>query len=116
MFEPHHAPLLPREEFLARLWRHAFLGLAMLGVCLGAGMAGYHFLEHQRWIDAFANAAMILSGMGPLDPLRTTAGKLFAGTYAIFSGVAFLTTVGLFLAPIVHRFLHQFHLQDRADR
>ncbi len=116
MFEPHHAPLLPRSQFQARLRRHAFLGLATLGVSLGAGMAGYHFLEHQPWIDAFANAAMILSGMGPLEPLRTTAGKLFAGTYAIFSGVAFLTTVGFFLAPIVHRFLHQFHLEDRADR
>ena len=116
MFEPHHTPLLPRDQFQARLRRHACLGLATLGVCLGIGMAGYHFLEHQRWIDAFANAAMILSGMGPLDPLRTTAGKLFAGTYAIFSGVAFLTTVGFFLAPIVHRFLHQFHLEGRADR
>ncbi|MEI6861964.1 MAG: hypothetical protein WCL04_06905, partial [Verrucomicrobiota bacterium] len=81
--------------------------------CLTIGMAGYHWLESQSWVDAFANAAMILSGMGPLDPLKTTAGKLFAGCYAIFSGVAFLTTVGFFLAPIAHRVLHKFHLDSQ---
>ena len=67
-----------------------------------------------RWLDAFANAAMILSGMGPLDPLKTAGGKLFAGFYALFSGVAFLTTVGILLAPVVHRALHKFHLEERS--
>jgi hypothetical protein len=79
-------------------------------------MGGYHFFEGLRWIDAFANAAMILSGMGPLDPIKTNAGRLFAGFYAIFSGVAFLTTVGVLLAPVVHRFLHRFHLEHQPPR
>jgi hypothetical protein len=76
-------------------------------------MGGYHFIEGLPWIDAFANAAMILSGMGPLDPIKTAAGRLFAGVYAIFSGVAFLSTVGILLAPVVHRSLHKFHLESR---
>ncbi len=83
-------------------------------MCLVLGMTGYHVLEHLSWTDAYVNAAMILSGMGPLDPLKTEAGKLFAGTYAIFSGVVFLTTVGFFLAPIVHRVLHKFHFEGKA--
>lgn len=116
MFEPHHAPLLPRAAFHARLRRHALLGGVVLAACLGIGMVGYHFLEHLGWIDSFANAAMILSGMGPLDPLRTDAGKLFAGAYSLFSGVVFLTTVGFFLLPVIHRLLHKFHLEARAKR
>ena len=113
MFEPRHAPLLPRPAFHARLRRHAFLGTGVLGLSLGLGMAGYHFLENLGWVDAFANASMILSGMGPLDPIKTSTGRLFAGVYAIFSGVAFLTTVGILLAPVVHRSLHKFHLESR---
>lgn len=80
---------------------------------LGLGMAGYHFLESLHWVDAFTNAAMILSGMGPLAPLQTTAGKIFAGCYALFSGLAFLTSVGVVFAPILHRFLHKFHLESK---
>jgi len=112
MYEHRHEPLLPRPLFYRRLLNQALLGLGVLLVCLAIGMTGYHVLENQSWVDAFANAAMILSGMGPLDPLKTTAGKLFAGCYAIFSGVAFLTTVGFFLAPIAHRVLHKFHLDS----
>ena len=73
-------------------------------------MLGYHWLEHMRWIDAFANAAMILSGMGPIDPLKTDGGKLFAGLYAIYSGLAVIIIAGVVFAPVVHRFLHRFHL------
>ena len=74
-------------------------------------MAGYHFLERLPWLDAFLNASMILSGMGPVGELKTTAGKIFAGCYALFSGVAFLTSIGLIFAPVFHRFLHKFHLE-----
>jgi hypothetical protein len=113
MFEHRNEPLLPRHEYYRRLVRHGLFAVGLLAVGLGVGMCGYHFIEGQSWIDAFANAAMILSGMGPLDPLKTVAGKLFAGIYAIFSGVAFLTTVGILLAPVVHRFLHRFHEERR---
>ena len=82
-------------------------GLSLLG-----GMAGYHYFEKMDWIDAFANASMILSGMGPLEPLKTQGGKLFAGFYALYSGLALIVIVGIVLAPIVHRFLHRFHLEE----
>ena len=78
-------------------------------------MIGYHHFENQSWLDAFVNAAMILSGMGPLTPLQTSAGKLFAGFYALFSGLAFITTVGIILAPVVHRFFHKFHLEHDSQ-
>ncbi len=110
MFEHRTAPLLPRRAFLARLSRSAAVGLALVIVSLLLGMAGYHYLESLSWIDSFANASMILSGMGPLAPLQTNSGKIFAGCYALFSGIAFITSVGIMLAPVAHRFLHKFHL------
>jgi hypothetical protein len=113
MFEHRQAPLLPRRDYYHRLARHGVIALGLLAAGLLVGMCGYHFLEGLPWIDAFANAAMILSGMGPLDPIKTAPGKLFAGVYAIFSGVAFLTIVGILLAPVVHRSLHKFHLESR---
>jgi hypothetical protein len=114
MYESYNKPLLPRPVFLRRLARHAAAAFATLLVCLGLGMAGYHHFEHLPWIDSFANASMILSGMGPLGDLKTTGGKLFAGCYALFSGVVFLTLIAVFLAPIIHRFLHVFHLPEEA--
>ena len=117
MFEHRHDPLLPRRGYFRRLIRHALLAGGILLAALGLGMAGYHRFEGMGWLDAFVNAAMILSGMGPLAPLTTAGGKLFAGIYALFSGVAFLTIVGILLAPIVHRALHKFHLESRpSDR
>jgi hypothetical protein len=111
MYEPRHAPLISRAKFYARLRRHLLLGAGVLVISLGLGMIGYRLFENLGWVDAFANASMILSGMGPLDPLKTSAGKVFAGLYSLFSGVVFLTTVGFFLLPIVHRLLHKFHLE-----
>jgi len=78
-------------------------------------MAGYHLLENLAWLEAFLNASMILSGMGPAATLQTSGGKFFAGCYALFSGLAFISAVGLVIAPIFHRFIHKFHLEtDRA--
>ena len=116
MFEHRSMPLLPRSEFLARWLR--CLGVALLSIvaCLVIGMAGYHFLENLSWVDSFANAAMILSGMGPMATLQTNAGKIFAGCYALFSGLAFITIVGLVLAPVAHRMLHKFHLEQNNSR
>jgi hypothetical protein len=105
-----------RVEFAHRLLRNFAVASAFIGLSLLAGMAGYHWLEGMAWLDAYANAAMILSGMGPLDPPRTPAGKLFAGTYALYSGLAVLVAAAVLLTPVVHRVLHTFHLEeDRAE-
>jgi hypothetical protein len=81
-------------------------------VSLGLGMTGYHVFEKLPWIDAFLNASMILSGMGPVAPIQTDAGKIFAGCYALFSGLTLVAILGIIFAPVVHRFLHKFHLED----
>jgi hypothetical protein len=88
----------------------------IVAVSLGLGMAGYHFLEKLPWLDAFLNASMILSGMGPVAPIQTSAGKLFAGCYALFSGLALITSIGVVFVPVFHRFLHRFHLDPDAGR
>ena len=87
----------------------------MVTVALGIGMAGYHFFEKMGWVDAFENAAMILSGMGPLTALATANGKLFAGFYALFSGLVFVVVMGIVFAPVVHRFMHRFHLETKKE-
>lgn len=103
---------VPANLFLRRMTRNVAAGLTMILVSLGIGMAGYHHFEKMSWIDAFVNAAMILSGMGPVSPLQTDMGKLFAGIYALFSGILFLVIIALIFAPIVHRFFHKMHLED----
>ncbi len=115
MYENRSKPLLPRRKFYHRLARSAMVSLTLIGGSLLIGMAGYHLFENLGWIDSFANASMILSGMGPLGELKTTAGKIFGGCYALFSGVAFLTSVGIVFAPIFHRFIHKFHLESDQD-
>jgi hypothetical protein len=115
MYENRFTPLLPRGKFYHRLARSVVLGLTVVGFSLLVGILGYHVFEHLGWIDSFANAAMILSGMGPLGELKTSGGKIFAGCYALFSGVAFLTSFGLVFAPVFHRFIHKFHLESDAD-
>jgi hypothetical protein len=116
MFETKSTPLSPRPSYYARLARSAAIGLVVIAIALGAGMLGYHHFEGMPWIDAFANAAMILSGMGPLTTLTTAKGKLFAGFYALFSGLVFVVAMGIVFAPVVHRFMHRFHLEmDKKD-
>ena len=112
MFEHRKQPLVPCRVFYARLGRSALVALAIIIISLGLGMTGYHYLENQSWLDAFANASMILSVMGPLGPLQTNAGKLFAGCYALFSGLAFISAISVVFAPLFHRFLHKFHLEE----
>ena len=84
----------------------------MLAISLGIGVFGYHFFEGLSWIDSLLNVSMILGGMGPVNQLQTTAGKLVASFYALFSGVVFIAAMGVLAAPIFHRFLHHFHLAD----
>ena len=114
MYEHRRQPLLPRQKFWLRMLRHGYLAAAIITGSLGIGILGYHFSEGMSWLDAFVNAAMILSGMGPLGPLQHDAGKWFAGFYALFSGVAFITTIGVLFAPVAHRFLHKFHLDAQS--
>jgi len=111
-FEGMHHAVLPRREFVKRLARNFGASLGLIGISLLAGMIGYHRLEGMPWIDAFANAAMILSGMGPLEPLKTWGGKMFAGWYALYSGLVVIVVAGIILSPIIHRVMHRFHAAD----
>jgi len=112
MYEHHKQPLASSKVFAQRLTRNGLIGVLLLGFSLGIGMLGYHILENLSWIDSLLNASMILGGMGPVTPLQTDGGKIFASFYAIYSGVILLASVGILIAPIFHRFLHHFHLAD----
>jgi hypothetical protein len=110
-FESRCQPLLSRAAFLRRLGGNLLAALLLIALSLGAGLCGYHYFESMPWIDAFLNASMILSGMGPLGELKTWGGKCFAGWYALYSGLALILVSGLILAPILHR----FHLDTEED-
>ena len=110
-----HDPLPPRSVFLRHLLRNASLAGGVVIGSVGIGALGYHAFAGLPWLDATLNAAMILTGMGPVDPLHSTAGKVFAICYALYSGVAFITMVAVVFAPVVHRFLHRFHLDIARD-
>ena len=111
MFERRHQPLLSKPAFLRRMIRSAAAaGMILLG-SLGIGVLGYREVAGLGFVDALHNASMILTGMGPVDPMRTTPAKLYASGYAMFSGVVFVSSVGVLLAPALHRLLHHFHLE-----
>lgn len=115
-FERRYESLLPRPLFVRRMARWSvFAGLVLVG-SLALGVCGYHFIEGLPWIDALLNASMILGGMGPVDPLKSSGGKLFASFYALYSGLAIISIAGLLLAPLVHRLMHKFHLEGRAPK
>ena len=116
MFEHRSSPLLPRKAFIDRMRRCALLSGGISVVTLLIGMIGYHVLEKMPWPDSFANASMILAGMGPLGNLNTDAGKIFAGIYALFCGLIFVTILGILIAPIFHRALHKFHLEQGKQK
>jgi hypothetical protein len=109
MYERRHDPLISWRAFVFRLLRHAFYAGTIATFALLLGVIGYRTTEHMPWLDALLNASMILGGMGPVDPLHTTPGKLFASFYALLSGLLFITTTGILVAPAVHRLLHRFH-------
>lgn len=115
MFERRHEPLLPFGAFLVRWLRFALAAGAIVGVSLGAGVAGYHIVAGLGWVDSVLEAAMILGGMGPVHPLEGATAKLFAAAYALFAGVVFLVAAGVFFAPVIHRLFHHFHLEPPGD-
>jgi hypothetical protein len=118
MYEPHHTPPLPVGRFVLRMLAHAGVALSLIVVSLFAGMAGYRYCEHMPWLDAFLNAAMLLGGMGPVKTEGLSeAGKLFAGLYALYAGLAFIAVMSIMLAPVVHRVLHRYHWdEERSSR
>lgn len=116
MFEHRTDPLLPRQAFARRLLKSALLSLGIILGSLLIGMIGYRLFEGMSWIDAFLNASMLMGGMGPVDVMHTDAGKLFAGLYALYSGLVLLISVGIIAAPLYHRFLHRFHLEIDTDQ
>jgi hypothetical protein len=100
--------------FYRHLSHNTLIGLMLIGITLFIGMLGYHAFENMSWVDAFLNASMILSGMGPATELTTTAGKIFAGCYALFSGLAFIVIVAVIFSPVIHRFFRKIHLEGQG--
>ena len=99
-----------RKHFLTKLVKNFVLAALFLLVSLLVGMLGYHYFMGLSFADSLINASMILSGMGPVDHAETNAAKIFASAYAIYSGVAFISSIAILFLPILHRFLHKFHL------
>jgi hypothetical protein len=115
VYESYKQPLIPRREFIVRVAWHTLLVLGALIAWVAVGVVGYGVLAHMSLIDAFLNAAMIAGGMGPVDTLTDNGAKLFAGFYAIISGIIIIAAAGVVLAPILHRLLHTLHLDDFKD-
>ena len=113
MYEHRTHRLLAWPAFLRRAGRHVFWAFLILLSAVGLGTSGYHTVGSLNWIDSFLNASMILSGMGPVDRMETTAAKLFAAFYALFSGLIFIGVIGIVLAPWLHRLFHWVHLEEQ---
>lgn len=113
MYERSHFPVAPFKVFIRRVMGNVLIAFALVVFSLILGMIGYSYFEKMGPVDAFENAAMILSGMGPVDAMETRGGKIFAGSYALFSGIVFLVVIAIIIVPIFHRFFHQFLIKDR---
>jgi hypothetical protein len=109
MFEHSSEKLIPKKRFVHRMLKTLCWALLVIGASLFIGVACYHYLENLPWIDSMLNASMILGGMGPVDPMKTFGGKLFASIYALYSGLVLIALTALLLAPVFHRVLHAFH-------
>ena len=114
LFEHFHEPVISSQQFVLRFFRSILIALVIITFSLGLGVAGYHFFCHLNWIDSLLNASMILTGMGQINLIENNGGKIFASIYALFSGIAFLTTVAVLIAPVIHRFMHKFHLEEES--
>ncbi|MFT4022899.1 MAG: hypothetical protein QM664_03825 [Flavihumibacter sp.] len=112
MYEKANQPLISRGRFMKRLAFNLFLSAALLAVSLLIGVVGFHGINGSSWIDSLHNASMLLGGMGPVVDMHNSNAKLFSSVYALFCGVIFITNIGLLLAPVVHRILHHFHVQN----
>jgi hypothetical protein len=110
------ARLASREVFYHRVRRGASYAFTLVAATLAFGIVGYRLFEHMSWLDAFHQSALLLSGMGPVVDIKSTAGKLFDSFYALFCGVILLAATGLMFAPVIHRLLHRFHIEDVRER
>jgi hypothetical protein len=115
LFERSDQPVLPWRGYVRRQLLSLGLGAVLVLASLIIGMAGYRGAEGMSWTDAFLNSAMLLGGMGPVSDIHTEVGKIFAGAYALYCGLAIIGIAGVILAPAVHRVLHHFHLQEKGD-
>jgi hypothetical protein len=113
MYEHHKQPLASRATFYQRILKNIIIALIIMLICIVIGVIGYHYLADASWIDSIHNAAMILSGMGPVIEIQSTGGKIFSSCYALFSGVIFITNVGVILAPAIHRIFHRLHVEEK---
>jgi hypothetical protein len=116
MYEHRTDKLLPRRQFYIRVMRHGGVAALAVAVALAIGVIGYRLTGGLSWVDALLNASMILGGMGPVDPITATSGKLFASFYALFSGLFFIAVTGVLLAPFLHRMIHAFHLESKGSK
>ncbi len=112
MYEKKHQKLAPIRVFYGRMFRNLIVATFILLACLALGVFGYHYTDGINWIDSLHNASMILSGMGPVVEIKSVAGKLFSSFYALFSGVAFITNIGILLAPAAHRLFHSLNIEE----
>jgi hypothetical protein len=113
MYEHKSRPLASPRVYYKRLFTNLLIAFIVILVSLFIGIVGYHFFAHLTWLDSLYNASMILSGMGPADTISSDSGKWFSSIYALFSGVIFITNIGVIIAPVVHRFFHKFHLEEK---
>jgi hypothetical protein len=111
-FEKRHQPILTFDRFILRMLRYALVSAAIIFLSLMVGVLGYRHFAGLGWVDSFLNASFILTGMGPVDPMRTDAAKIFASLYALFSGVIFLSAAAVLLSPVAHRVLHFCHVEE----
>jgi hypothetical protein len=115
MYEKRHHKLASKETYLKRLLKSFLIAICFLSFSLMMGILGYHYWGELDWLDALHNASMILGGMGPVDPIKTNSGKIFASVYAIYSGVSFLSAFSILIAPAFHRLMHKFHISNSED-
>jgi len=115
MFERRHEKLAPVNVFVKRIIASLGIAIALIAVALTIGISGYHWLAGFDFVDSLLEASMLLGGMGPVNPLPTDGAKIFASMYALFSGLIFIAVMGVVLSPIVHRFLHKFHIDEKGS-
>jgi hypothetical protein len=113
MYEHRKQKLAPMSTFYQRVLKNILIAIFILGVCLVIGIIGYHFWGEASWLDSLHNSSMILSGMGPVIEITTVSGKIFSSFYALFSGIVFITNIGIILAPALHRMYHRLHLEEQ---
>jgi hypothetical protein len=112
MFERKYEKLAPVSVFVRRMAASVVMAGILIAITLFIGVSGYHWIAGFNWVDSLLEASMILGGMGPINPLATTGAKMFASGYALFSGLIFIAIMGIILAPVTHRMLHKFHIDE----